>query len=219
MTVPIYPAAQKNKKVSQPPQANEGPPPHIFRDPRHGRALEPGARVPLDAERRLEAARVLRGARVRVRQVPHRVLGRLLVAPLGDDDVRLAVVRARGGRDAREPLELVRVRRAPAVTSYRSSYSATRASISPSATSSTAAASSFTPQVLTCTPKRSSASVLSPSVTATYRMLSPKRASLSVRAACQPAAARCQSSICWSTVGFETCPTTVLRATPSRLWM
>ena len=112
MTVPIYPAAQKNKKVSQPPQANEGPPPHLFRDPRHGRALEPGARVPLDAERRLEAARVLRRARVRVRQVPHRVLGRLLVAPLGDDDVRLAVVRARGGRDAREPLELVRVRRA-----------------------------------------------------------------------------------------------------------
>ena len=73
--------------------------------------------------------------------------------------------------------------------------------------------------MLTETPKRSSASVLSPSVTATLRMLSPNRASRSSCVADQPAAARTQDPILAVTAGLETCPTTVLRATPSRDWM
>lgn len=72
--------------------------------------------------------------------------------------------------------------------------------------------------MLTETPKRSSASTLSPSVTATSRMLSPKRASRSDRISACPIAARVHAAMRAVTVGLLTCPATVLRATPSRVW-
>ena len=63
------------------------------------------------------------------------------------------------------------------------------------------------------------ASTLSPSVTATSRMLSPNRASFSRRTAVAPSAARCQAAMRLTTAESETCPTTVLRGTPSRVWI
>ena len=90
--------------------------------------------------------------------------------------------------------------------------------MSASATSSTTATRSLTPQVLTETPKRRSASTLSPSVTATLRMLSPKRASFIVDSSARPTAARAQTPTRRATSGSSTCPATVLRVTPSRVW-
>jgi hypothetical protein len=92
-------------------------------------------------------------------------------------------------------------------------------SISASVAESTAATRSLTPQVLTWTPKTDSASVLSPSVTATKRILSPNLASFSARVAAQPAAARVHVAISDTTRGSDTWPTTVLRRTPSLVWM
>ena len=75
------------------------------------RTLEAKTRVPLRTEGDLHATLELRLACVRIRQVLDEVLGRLLVALLGDDHVRLLVVRARLGVDARDLLDQVRLRR------------------------------------------------------------------------------------------------------------
>ena len=83
---------------------------HLRDDLGQRRALESKARVPLRAQGDLHAALELRLARVRVREVLDEVLCRLLVALLGDDDVRLLVVRARLGVDARDLLEQVWLR-------------------------------------------------------------------------------------------------------------
>jgi hypothetical protein len=72
--------------------------------------LEAYAGVPLRAERRAQAALELLLACVRIRQVLDEVLGRLLVPLLGDDDVRLAVVRARLRVDASDLLDQERLR-------------------------------------------------------------------------------------------------------------
>ena len=73
--------------------------------------------------------------------------------------------------------------------------------------------------MFTETPNRTSASVLSPSVTATPRMLSPNRASFIPVSAAQPVAARAQVATSACTWASEACPTTILRATPSRAAM
>ena len=56
--------------------------------------LEPNTCVPLQSERRTHALLKLRFTSVRMRDVLHLVLGRLLVALLGYDDVGLVVVGA-----------------------------------------------------------------------------------------------------------------------------
>ena len=78
---------------------------YLRNDLRQRGALEAEAGIPFCTERDLHAALELRLARVRVRQVLDEVLGRLLVALLGDDDMRLLVVRARARVDARDLLD------------------------------------------------------------------------------------------------------------------
>ena len=60
---------------------------HLLDDLGQRPALETNTRVPLRAEGCIHAVLELRLARVRERQVLDEVLGRLLVALLGDDDV------------------------------------------------------------------------------------------------------------------------------------
>lgn len=79
--------------------------------PRERRALEAHTSVPLDAQRSIEAALELRAARVREGEVLHRVLRRLLIPLLRDDDVRLSVVCARRRVDARNAFDEVRLGR------------------------------------------------------------------------------------------------------------
>lgn len=80
---------------------------HLFDDAWDRRALEPDAGVPLAPQRHPHPPRELRVARVRMGQVAHEVLGRLLVPPLGDDHVWFGVVCAGGGGDARDGVDQV----------------------------------------------------------------------------------------------------------------
>ena len=67
--------------------------------------------VPLSPDRRRETPLILRLTGVWIREVLHKILRCLLVALLGDDDARFAVVRARLRVDASDFLDKMRFRR------------------------------------------------------------------------------------------------------------
>lgn len=90
-----------------PHRANANHDTHLFHYARHRPSLEPNPRIPLAPEGHLHPSLKLRMARVRIRQLAHEVLGRLLVTFLRDDEVRLGVVCARRGCDAWDGLDQV----------------------------------------------------------------------------------------------------------------